>query len=330
MASSIHRKPSYARRFVWLATAIVAVIGLYSAGWHFAADRLIDEVNAGVANLNRDGRRASCESAEARGYPFRIGVFCRSVLIEDARGGFSIRARQFRSAAQVYNPFHVIGELDGPATLEVPGLNALDLGWSSLRASVRLAQPLPERVSIEALNLDVRLDEPGDVSPPLGGADQLELHLRPAGTDLDLAARFAGLRLAPEAIDGVSLPPLNGLVDLSVEDGASGGMPARGLRGRSGTIRSATVSLDETTGVTVFGPASVDQDGLVDADLRVTFRNPAAIGAILTELLPEMRREIDLSVAGLSAMGDEPSLPLRIVKGEMRLGFLSLGSIPPL
>jgi len=29
-------------------------------------------------------------------------------------------------------------------------------------------------------------------------------------------------------------------------------------------------------------------------------------------------------------MGDAPTLPLRIVAGEASLGFLSLGSIPPL
>lgn len=176
MASSGDRRPNYGRRFFWFVVAIVATASLYSAGWFYAADRLVERVEADVAALNRDGRRASCENAAVRGYPFRIGVFCRSVMFEDARGGFAFRARQFRSAAQVYQPMRIIGELDGPATLEAPGLNALDLDWSSLRASVRLASPRPERVSVEGRGLTVRLDEPGDVSPLLARAETAELH----------------------------------------------------------------------------------------------------------------------------------------------------------
>lgn len=314
---------------LWLAVAVVAVIGLYSAGWHVAAKRLEQEVRTAIDALNRDGRRASCESAQARGYPFRIGIFCRSVLFEDAARGMGLKARAFRSAAQVYNPFHVIGELDGKATLQVPGLNALDLDWTSLRASARLAQPLPERVSLEATALDVRPDEPGDAAPRFASAQRLELHFRPAGADVDLAARFAGLRIAPEFFDDAVMPALQGLVDVQVVDGAAR-PDLSDPRGRSATIRTASVSVDEETGVTVTGPVSVGDDGLVDAQLQVTLRNPARIGELLAALMPERRQEIELSVSGLSAMGETPTLPLRIVRGEVSLGFLSLGSIPPL
>ena len=70
--------------------------------------------------------------------------------------------------------------------------------------------------------------------------------------------------------------------------------------------------------------------GLVDAELSVTVREPQALASILAELMPESRSEIELAMTGLSAMGDTPTLPLRIDGGEVRLGFLSLGSIPPL
>lgn len=314
---------------LWLAIAVVAVIGLYSVGWHFAAKRLEQEVNTAIGALNQNGRRVNCESAEARGYPFRIGIFCRSVLFEDAARGMALKARAFRSAAQVYNPFHVIGELDGKATLQVPGLNALDLDWTSLRASVRLAQPLPDRVSLEANELDVRLDEPGTAAPRFGSAERLELHFRPAGADIDLALRFAGLQVAPDILDGAVVPALQGLVDVQVVDGAA--QPdLNDLRGRSAMVRTVSVSVDEDTGVTITGPVSVDDDGLVEAQLQVIVRNPARIGELLATLMPDRRQEIELSVSGLSAMGETPTLPLRIVKGEISLGFLSLGSIPPL
>ena len=332
MASSKGKPANYGRRFFWLAFAMVLVTGLYSAGWYYAADYLTTEVNTRVANINRDGRRASCENAEARGYPFRIGVFCRSVMFEDARGGVGFRAREFRSAAQIYAPRHVIGELDGPATLQAPGLSALDLSWDSLRASVRLSMPLPERVSLEGTGLTVRLDEPGDISPLLGTAGRFELHMRPTGDDLDVAARFSDLRLDTELTGIDALAPLDGVVDATVEDGLSLLRDSRnGLRGRSGTIRSASISLNgQDAGVGISGPVSVDADGLVDATLQVTITNPRALGEVLVEIMPESRSEIDMAVSGLSALGNAPALPLRISKGEMRLGFFSLGSIPPL
>lgn len=314
-----------------MAVAIMLAVGLYTAGWFYAADLLVREVNAQVTTLNRDGRRASCENAEARGYPFRIGVFCRSVMFEDARGGIGFRARHFRSAAQVYAPHRVIGELDGPATLQAPGLNALDLDWESLRSSVRLASPLPERVSVEATGLSVRLDEPGDLSPLLGTAGVFELHMRPAGsTDIDLAVRFSDLRLDAELTGIEALAPLDGVADLLLSDGVNLLGSREGLRGRSATIRNATISLSGLeAGVSLTGPVSIGEDGLVNAELQVTVRNVAELAAVLIEIMPEARREIALAVAGLSAVGEAPTLPLRIVEGEVLLGFLSLGSIPP-
>lgn len=333
MASSADKKTNYSRRFFWFAVAIVLTVVGYTFGWNYLGDRLVEQVNANVATINRDGRRASCENAEAKGYPFRIGVFCRSVMFVDARAGVSFRARQFRSAAQVYSPQHVVGELDGPASLEIPGLNALDLNWTSMRSSVRLTTDLPERVSLETQDLVVRRDEAnGESLPLLAGAKVFEFHMRPAGADLDLASRFTDLQIG-EQPDGatIPIPPLDGVVDVSIADGVRlAASSLASLRGTSGTIRTISLNLDEQTGATVTGPVSIDEDGLVDADLEVTLRNPQAIGRVLADLIPDARREIGMGFSAMSAMGSAPTLPLRISKGEISLGFLSLGSIPPL
>lgn len=318
------KRVNYSWRFFWFALAIVAAGCLYTAGWFYAADRLVERVDASVAVLNGGGRRANCEDTTARGFPFRIGVFCRSVMFMDAGGGFSFRAREFRSAAQVYQPNHVIGELDGPAALEAPGLSALELDWESMRASMRLASPLPDRLSVVGTKVAVRLDQAGDLSPPLGHAETAELHMRPAGEGIDVAARFSGLTLDANLVGTNAVPPLSGLADIFVQGRGPG------LRGKSGTLRTVAVSLDEETGATVAGPFSVDADGLIDAQLKITLRNPEALGAILIELMPEARDEIELGLSALSAMGEAPTLPLRIEQSEMSLGFLSLGSIPPL
>lgn len=330
MTSSGQSSPNYGRRFFWFALAILVAIGAYSAGWFYTARFLEDETRKAVSSLNGNGRRASCEEAEARGYPFRIGLFCRSVMYEDAREGIAFQARALRSAAQVYQPWRIVGELDGPARLAAPGLNALVLDWQSLRASARLASPLPERLSVEAQGLSVRLDEQSEAPPPLIHAGSVEAHMRPAGDDLDLAVRFAGVRPDADLTQGVEVPLLSGLADLSITDGALDGGLDGELRGRSATIRNLTVSAEGGGGVTVSGPISVDADGLVDARLQVTLREPMALAALLGEAFPQSRREIEMSLSGLAAMGETPSLPLRIVRGEASLGFIRLGTIPPL
>jgi hypothetical protein len=68
----------------------------------------------------------------------------------------------------------------------------------------------------------------------------------------------------------------------------------------------------------------------VDADLTVTIRDPKALSAILTKAFPAMADQIRTSFAGLAVMGDNPTLPLRISKGRAMLGFIPLGSVPPL
>src|SRR5690606_36732484 len=70
MTSTHPPRPNYSRRFFWFALAILAGIALYTAGWYYAAGELTRQVNAGVAGLNGGGKRASCENAQARGYPF--------------------------------------------------------------------------------------------------------------------------------------------------------------------------------------------------------------------------------------------------------------------
>ena len=326
MASSNDKPVNYSRRFFWLLLGIVAAIALYSGGWYYAAGKVGERVQTAVDGANASGRRANCESLEVRGYPFRLGVFCRSVMFEDPKAAIRFQAGAFRSAAQVYQPNLVIGELDGPATLETPGIPTLDLKWESMRASVRIASPLPERVSVEGRNVEVRLDEPGDVPPLLGRAGHAELHARPtADAGYDLAVRFNELRFDPNFVGTDKLSPLAGLADFFVERWQSGG------RESSVNIRNLTVSIDDKgSGAEVSGPFAVGIDGLIDAELQVKVRNPRVLGELLVSLMPVYREQVELAVGTIAMLGEEPTFPLKISRGKVRIGFVSLGAIPPL
>jgi hypothetical protein len=327
MASSEGPRPNYSRRFFIFALLIVLAGGLYTWGWYYFAGKLESEAERAIARINRDGVSADCRNAEARGYPFRIGLFCDGARYADARRGVAIATGPFRSAAQIYNPFLVVGELDSPVMVDLPGNGDLRLDWTNLRSSVRLARPLPERLSIELAKPAVSLEGGARLADAASG----EAHLRPRGDDLDLAGRIAGLVLSPELVKGRALPPITGEVDIGLKDGVALARAGfRTLRGASGEIRTLSASGADGEGVSLTGPFSISADGLIDARLTLEVRNPQALSTLLQGAIPEFGKQIKSGFAGLAALGDKPTLPLTIKKGRATLGFIRLGDIPPL
>lgn len=327
MASS-ERKSNYSRRFFWLAVFIVLLFGGYSVAWYYVAGKLETIATATIAKFSRDGRSADCAKPTARGYPFRIGLFCDNVRYEDAPRQVSASAAAFRSAAQVYNPFHIVAELDGPATVSAPVFGPISLDWTKLRASTVLDLDSPERVSVETDGLTAT---GSDAAISLLNLEHAEGHMRRNGADLDLAASFADAKLAPGLTKGITLPPLGGEADLTIKDGADiRRLDKETLRGRSGTIRTLMLSSGEGTGLSVSGPFMFSTGGMLDADFTVTIRNPKALAAQLVKIFPDKASQIKTSFIGLSALGDNPTLPLKVSGGKAKLGFIPLGEIPPL
>jgi hypothetical protein len=306
---------------------VVLLFGGYSAGWFYVADLLKQETQAAIAEISEGGARAECANPAVRGFPFRFGLYCDRVAFADASRGVGLTAGGFRSAAQVYDPTRVVAEVDGPARVELPQIAPLDLEWQGLRASARLAEPLPERLSVEGRTLTAKLA----ADKPLGSLVSFEAHMRPNDGDLDLAARFAGLALDPAAVEGRRLPALSGQADLSITGGA--GLAASGagsLRGRAGTVRTLSLTAAPDIEVTVSGPFSIGHDGLLDAELTLSLRDPGGLATLLGNAFPEARQQIATSLSGLAALRPKPALPLRIVRGRAMLGFIPLGDIPPI
>lgn len=319
------------RRFFWLGTAIVVAIALYTAGWFYAADRVADEVRNSLAAFSRSGgNRAVCEAPSVRGYPFRMGVFCDATYFERASAGLSFSTGPFRSAAQIYAPRRAVAEADSPARLLLPGLVPLDLTWGGLRASARLSWPLPERLSVEATQLRAVADMPNVVGPLAFTADSAELHMRPVDADLDIALRFRAFETGRLLLPQGQLPALTGFADLSLADGtAMLREGVRDLRGATFEVRRVEISSAEGARLTATGTAAIDENGLIDADLRVGTTDAGTLADIVSAAFPEAGG-IASAIAALSALGSTPELPLVIQKGRARLGFIDLGTIPPL
>lgn len=325
MTETDDRTPNYGRRILWLAIFVVALIALYSAGWYWLAGGVVNRTEQTIAEMNRDGVTVACENAVARGFPFRLGIYCDRVAYASIPDAVGLTAGNLRTAGQIYDPRHFIAELDGPATIATPGSGEVNLEWQKLRASVRWARPLPERISIEGGQIAAT----SATGAPLATINAFEAHMRPNGQDIDLASTFSGLTLDRTLADGRTLPTFSGQYDFTITDGVTlRGLKPEDLRGRSGVIRDASLNVGDNGGFTVTGNFSVAEDGLLDADLRVTVRDPQNLSTAVAEAFPERRREINNVTSALTFMGSSPSLPLRIRRGEAKLAFFTLGQIP--
>ncbi len=185
-------KPNYGRRFMWLAVFVVILFGGYSAGWYYLADRVTREANAAIASLNRDGVTAECANPVVRGYPFRLGLYCDSLGYADPSRNIVATAGSLSTAGAGVSAAALRRRTPRSAAHGTPGMPPLWLDWDNLRASARLARPLPRLVSVEAEGFPARPIRRRRAG--LFSATRIEGHLRPNGTDLDWAGNFAGLR----------------------------------------------------------------------------------------------------------------------------------------
>jgi hypothetical protein len=329
MTSSAARKPKARRRLSWLAAILVVLAGIYSAGWFYAAGWLTGLVDEQLAVFNKTGRSADCMKPAARGFPLGFGLSCDSLRFEDPETQLALSTAGLDAGVQVYDPMKIEARLASPARFSAPGAGSLVLDWRELRAGVRLAPDFPKTLDAAIDKLTAAGGQGG--AGGLLKADHGEAHIRQEGADLVLTAGVAGAAFDPALTNGAVLPPLAADVDLTIKEGVAWARAgAKSLRGQSGRIRTLALSTGETTGLDVAGAFSVGADGLVDADLTVTVRDPKALGEQLAKAFPKNADQFRAAMAGLAAMGNNASLPLKISRGEARLGFLPVGKIPPL
>lgn len=325
---------SASRRFLYLAIATVVLFSAYSAGWYVLADRLTTGATRVVDQINARGDRANCENISARGYPFRLGIYCDTVFFERAAAGVSVAAGALRSAAQVYRPNLVISEVDGPARVLLPNLLPLRLSWQTLRTSTRLASPFPDRFSLETSNLAAIFGD-SQTAEPSARAAETELHARPDGANLDVATRITKFTMNPALFPGRTVPSTDINADIRVENGVGLVLSGnRSLRGYSGILRNFSMLAAGGTGVTLKGPFSIAADGLIDADLTLGIKRPQDLAKVLADIIPEARSQIRNGLMAFSlTAGDTDGnmkLPLKITRGSAVIGFIRLGQIPPL
>ena len=336
MPSSNENPTRYSGRIKWLGITVLIFIALYTGAWFWGASKLKESLGAALAQASADGRTAECADLDVGGYPFRIEVRCARTAIDDPSQQLSASAGAIRTAAQIYDPFNGVAEMDGPLELSLPGGKKVAARWSLLHASARAAQPLPKRASLEAR--DFSLTMPEKSADPLFKVENLQGHFRIVEKDIDIAASAVGMLLDPSVFKGRAVPAFNYSADISVKDGVKLALSREKniailLRGQSSEVRSVGFNFVEGGGLTLKGPVSLDDDGLITADFSLTFSEAQKLAETLQKISPELASYISpsLSLAASTAKpGEDPRIDITIRKGKAAIGIFPLGEIPAL
>ncbi|MGN7294839.1 DUF2125 domain-containing protein [Rhizobium sp. SAFR-030] len=324
-------------RKIWaLAAAIILAIAVYTAGWFYAASMLKEKTLALLGQQQRSGVTAECSDADYRGYPFRIGLFCSRVAIDDRDNGLAVTLGALRSAAQVYDPNHIVWELDGPAEVRTGQGLATSSQWQALQSSLQTTGRGVERSSttIDGLKTTIvstQTQQNFDVS-----VGRTEAHMRQNGADLDAAVTLENMDILTHGMPQV-LPRFTATADVTLAGKAAmleGRDIGTGLRNAQGEMRRLAVDLGNGQVLSLAGPFSVDDQGRISGKLKLQVEKIGAWREQLKAAMPQAASTIDTASKMLSALtggGDSASLDLTLNRGRVLVGgFIAIGEIPPL
>jgi hypothetical protein len=334
--TAVANRSPIARKFLWLTAGVVLVGGLYSAGWFLAADQIEKRLTAYLTERQATGLGGECTDMEVRGFPFRIGLFCNEVRLDDTRRGASASFGALRSAAQVYQPGRAVIELDGPAEIRVsPGVT-VSADWTLLHASLAATFSGIDRTSLAYDNLTGTARSPLTGKGLGFGASHGEIHLRQNGDDLDAALSIDKLDLRPDQEPSIA-PPADIAMDLTVAGKAewlqAGAFSPQMLRGASGELRQ--LMLDAGSGMTakLSGPFSVNDQGLISGEFSLTITNIDSWRENLVKIAPDETDLVNNIANMLNALAggrNEATVKLNVRDGTAFLAFIPVGLLPAL
>ncbi len=330
MAHTGMNAPKARKRPITLLVILVVLVAGYTAGWFYIANKLEARAKADMARLAAQGVGVKCEDLRMGGYPLRVNVICDSISWQRPSEGMSFRAGRFTSGSPVYAPRSLSNDLTGPAFIEFPGLAPLEVNWSKFTSNTRLARPFPTEIELAAREVAVGLRTETTTTEPLSTLEQMDFRMSEAD---------AGLKLAKAAIGNATSPEVDGVADIDVSDAAT--LLARSdapfhqrLRGHSGTVNQAFLSMPNGAMVSVAGPFSIDADGLINADVKLTLVNPQSLAQAGQTVFPEQGGNIATVLFALSAMPKDengnPVMEITVRKGKVSAGFIPLGRLPAL
>lgn len=345
-AAPIEKKSSKRGAWSLVAFILLLIIGVCGA-WYYASQKLEETVHNYQQRLLARDRIVDCENLQVRGFPFRLGIFCDRILLENTKTRSIVTSSAIRSAAQLYDPGKFIVEFDGPARLDDAQLGIFKLNWQSLRASGRVNLDGLEYSSIIAHAIAIHKD----AGPtPLATSETLELHVRKLnGNDFDLAIGAGNFNLTEVSSQSIQKSPAiqkSPVIQASLEFTATDIFSVIQQRknlishlktsGGGGHLNAFKLVVPNDGILEISGPISIDTNGLLSGVLEIAVTKPQSLVQFFSIFMPD--KSIDLSqietmLQMLSPKNTDTQshkLKIHIREGNIHLGLFPIGRIPRL
>ncbi|RCS22436.1 DUF2125 domain-containing protein [Phyllobacterium salinisoli] len=338
MASSVSSR-SNKKAFLLLVAGVLIAVAAYTAGWYYLAEKIEARAKSDLAGLSARGISANCEDLRTTGYPLRIDIVCDSISWRRSNAGISFLAGRIISGSPVYAPRSLTNEIVGPAFIGIPGLVPLELRWERLTTSTQLIRPVPSQISTVAKGLHIAVRTQTTSATPLAEIANLKFDASGFNGPLQTNFSFDGLKLSQMITGDTPVPTLSGSADIQFSDATALLQPRSGpieerLRGQSGEIKSAILTLPSGGSLSLSGPFSVDADGVIDGTFHVSLINPPALAEAARMAFPDQDRNIATVLFALSAMPKDengaPTIMVNVRRGKAIAGFIPLGTLPTL
>ncbi|MBB4231073.1 DUF2125 domain-containing protein [Rhizobium mongolense] len=323
------------RKFWLLGLGIVLFIAIYTGGWFYAAAHLKETVLKVIAPRSTAGVSGECADIDFRGYPFRIGLYCSKVGVDDNTNGVSASFGELRSAAQVYAPGRIVWELDSPAEIRTANGLSISAQWANLQSSLVTRLRGIDRTSMVIDGLKATAVSSYTGQTVNVDAGRTEVHLRQNAGDLDGAFSLQDANAVIKDWPQV-FPKFSASADITLagRGGMIDGSDPQGLYGASGELRKAVADIGDGKVMTLTGPFSFDEQGFLSGKFKLEIEQLGPWRDSLKQALPEIAKTVDTAAKLLKALavgGDKVSVDLVVQHGNATVsGFIPLGTIPPI
>lgn len=318
-------------RFVILGLVVLALVGLWTGAWFWAAGAATSYVQSLETADGVSTPRLSCDQFAITGFPFGFDATCTGATIVSL--DTTVTVAGLKASVLVYNPFHVLAFAQSPVTMDdaVTGSRSR-LDFADAEVSARLSGWRIGRVSL-VVNAPVWNDTILE-DRLIADADRFELHLV---DDPDRHDAKAGLASLAEyvTVEGLSAPlqkivnakaTLQGEISNLPDDVRVYGDPDLIRRWQAAGGRFNLVSIDAADGTDFYrssGTLGLDSQGRVEGQVKITSRG------VVERLDPMIPANAKGLLLGGQAADGSYSQTINFAAGVVLSGLVPVGFIPP-
>lgn len=320
------------KRIIALGIVVVLVIAGWTGAWFWGASTITSYAKSLEAADGVTTPKLSCGSFGVGGYPFGLDITCTNATVtyQDT----TVTANGLKASAEVYNPTHVLVFAQSPVTVTDAFTGSQSrIDFTSAEASARLSGWRIGRVSLvvekPAWNDTVLEDR------LIARADHLEAHLVDLPAQHDAKAGLAGLG-EYALVEGLNAPgfginagkaTLEGELTKLPDDVRTYGDPDLIKRWQAAGGMFTLTSFkgeDEATSIAATGNASLDAQGRVNGQAKVTSKG------LVERIGPALAEPWKTLAVGGQAPDGSYSQTINIAAGVVFTGLVPAAMIPPL